>query len=413
MKRNNRGMWFIVPLFIFLTGLLTFESAFAARPFHLGVALGLTGTGAPYSREAVEGIEIAVNEINARGGLLGKHSIRLFIRDTRTQPARARSVVTALIDTDRVKCVIGTYSSATALAIKPVCREKKVLHIATISNSENITKLDPSPYTYSVVPNTYMMAKAVAAGVSKLALKSGWSRYATIASDYAWGRSSQEIQVDLLRKVSPNLKLVATYWPQLGQTRFNSFIVNILAEKPDFLLGSIAGADNAFWMRDCRDYRFFKKVVYPGSLLSVTELIKGARSIRRGLYGRCRAPFFAHPAEPMMNGLVEGFRQKFDRYPSDWAVMAYDGVQVLRQGVEKAGSIEVEPIRKAMQGLAVETCRGKLYFRKIDNQLSCSSYFGRVADDPGYPFPVYHDLLELKAPDNWRPAAEISAARKK
>jgi hypothetical protein len=64
-----------------------------------------------------------------------------------------------------------------------------------------------------------------------------------------------------------------------------------------------------------------------------------------------------------------------------------------------------------MKGLAIDTTRGRLYFREIDNQLSCSAYFGRIADDPNYQFPIYHDLLELKAPDNWRPEEEIVAAR--
>jgi hypothetical protein len=58
------------------------------------------------------------------------------------------------------------------------------------------------------------------------------------------------------------------------------------------------------------------------------------------------------------------------------------------------------------------TTRGRLFFREIDNQLSCSAYFGRIADDPNYPFPIYPNLLELKAPDNWRPEAEILASRK-
>jgi len=55
---------------------------------------------------------------------------------------------------------------------------------------------------------------------------------------------------------------------------------------------------------------------------------------------------------------------------------------------------------------------GEKRMRK-DNQLSCSSYFGQVADDPAYPFPIYRDLLQLKAPDNWRPEEEIVAAREK
>jgi branched-chain amino acid transport system substrate-binding protein len=400
-----------VILAIILSGVAFCNSALAGDAFHLGVALGLSGTGAPYSKEAVEGIEIAVNEINALGGLLGEHRIRLFIRDTQTKPEVAKQVVENLIQNDKVRTIIATYSSATALAIKPICRKNRVLHIATISNSENITKIDPSPYTYSVVPNTYMMSKGVVVGVANLAKKNNWTKYATIASDYAWGRSSQEVQVDLLRQIAPNLELVSTYWPRLGQSRFNSFIVDILARKPDFVLGSIAGTDNAYWMRDARDYRLFKQVEYPGGLVSLTELKSQARSIRRGQYGRTRAPFFAHLDIPMMAKLVDTYKAKFGTYPSDWVVMAYDGVYALKQGVEKAGSIDVEKIKDAMKGMTIDTTRGKLFFRTIDNQLSCSTYFGRVADDPKYPFPIYHDLLELKAPENWRPEAEIKAAK--
>jgi len=411
-SKNYKTIYFILSM-ILLAGFAVSESAVAEEPYRLGVALGLSGTGAPYSQEAVEGIEIAVNEINANGGFLGEHPIKLLIRDTETRPVMAEKVANNLIKKSMVRAIIGTYSSATSLAIKPICKANKVLQIATISNSENITKLDPSPYTYSVVPNTYMLSKTVVVGVAKLAKKNNWTQYATIASDYAWGRSSQEVQVDLFNQVAPELKLLSTYWPRLGQSRFNSFIVDILAQKPDFVLGSIAGSDNAYWMRDARDYRLFKKVAYPGGLISVSELISQAKSIRRGQYGRCRAPFFAHLDVPMMAKLVDTYKAKFDKYPSDWAVMAYDGVYALKQGIEKAGSIDTETVKDAMKGLTIDTTRGRLFFREVDNQLSCSTYFGQVADDPLYPFPVYHDLLVLKAPDNWRPEGEITAARTK
>ncbi len=385
----------------------------AADPYHLGVALGLTGTGAPYSREGVEGIELAVNEINDAGGLLGKHPIKLYIRDTKTDPELAKQVVSELITQEQVRAIIGTYSSAGALAIKPIIRQHKVLHIATISNSEDITKLDPSPYTFSVVPNTYMMSKATILGVTKLATERGWKSYATIASDYAWGRSNQEIQVELMKRVAPQIRLVDTYWPKLGQSRFSSFAVAVLAKKPDFLIGTIAGEDNLLWMRDAREYRLFEQTTYAGSLISVSELINDAQKLRRGLYARTRAPFFAHLDVPMMAKFVEAYRSKFGRYPTDWAVMSYDGVYALKQGVEKAGSIDTERVKDAMKGLSIETARGRLTFREIDNQLSCSAYFGRVADDPRYKFPIYVDLVELKAPDIWRPETEIRAARQR
>jgi len=415
MKINNRKAIFVTftVFMILVQGFAISQSTAAAESYHLGVALGLSGTGGPYCREAVEGLELAVNDINSQGGLLGRHFIKLFIRDTQTRPDFAEKVVKNLIQKDRVGAVIGTYSSACALAIKPILKNHRVLHIAPISNSENITKVDFSPYTYSVVPNTYMMSKTVVMGIANLAKERGWTKYVTIASDYAWGRSSQEIQVDLFRQIAPQITLMAAYWPRLGQTRFNSFIVDIMARKPDFVLASIAGADNIYWMRDGRDYRLFKSVANPGGLVSLHELINQANSIRRGLYGRCRAPFFAHIDNPRMAEFVKSYRVKFDRYPSDWAVLLYDAVHILRQGIEKANSTNIENVKDAMQGMTVQTTRGKFYFRKIDNQLSCSAYFGRVADDPGYKFPIYHDLQEFKGPDIWRPEEEIMAARVK
>jgi branched-chain amino acid transport system substrate-binding protein len=146
-------------------------------------------------------------------------------------------------------------------------------------------------------------------------------------------------------------------------------------------------------------------------VIDVWVLINKAQTQPRGMIGLCRAPFFAHLDVPMMVDLVSAFRAKYDRYPSDWAAMEYDAVYALKQGIDKAGSIDSEVVKDAMKGMTIETTRGRLYFRGIDNQLSCSSYLGRVADDPAYPFPIYQSLIEIKGPESWRPEAEIAAAR--
>lgn len=390
---------------------VTAQQSRAAEPYNLGVALAITGTGALYCKDGVDAIKLAVDEINAKGGFLGKHPIKLFIRDTHTKPDAAVRATRDLITRDKVRTVLGTYSSATAVAIKPVCQEYKVLHIPAISNSEGITLTNFSPYTYQVVPNTYMQAKAVVLGVAALAKKKGWKKFVTIASDYEWGRSTQQNTVALLKQQAPEIKLVKEFWPPLGETQFTSYITAIMAQKPDFVIGSIASKDNVAWMKQAKAYGFFKKVPYPGSLISVIELILQAKTLDRGLVGLCRAPFFAHLDIPMMANFVTAFKKKYNRYPSDWAVMEYDAVYVLKQGIEKAKSIDTEKVKAALKGATVATTRGQLYFRKIDNQLSCSSYLGVVADDPKYPFPIYHDVVEVKGPDSWRPEKEIIAAR--
>lgn len=401
----------IVCSFLLIGGLATIDSSLAAEPYHLGVNLAITGTGALYCKDAVDAIKLAVGEINAQGGFLGKHPIKLFTRDTHTKPDVAVREAKDLILRDKVRCVLGTYSSACAVAIKPVCQEYKVLHIPAVSNSENITKVNFSPYTYQVVPNSYMQAKAVVLGVAELAKKKGWKNYVTIASDYEWGRSTQQNTVKLLKQFAPEVKLKKEFWPRLGETQYTSYITAIMAQKPDFVIGSVASKDNVAWMKQAKAYGFFEKIPYPGSLISISELIIQAKTLTRGLVGLCRAPFFAHLDVPMMANFVKNFKAKYNRYPSDWAVMEYDAVYALKQGIEKAGSIDTEKVRIALKGATIDTCRGRLFFRCIDNMLSCSSYIGVVADDPKYPFPIYHDVVEVKGPDSWRPEAEIVAAR--
>ena len=396
-----------------LGGFIHVDRTLAADPYHLGVNLAITGTGALYCKDGVDAIKLAVEEINGKGGFLGKHPIKLFIRDTHTKPDIAVREAKDLILRDKVRTILGTYSSACAAAIKPVAKEYKVLHIPAISNSENITKINFSPYTYQVVPNSYMQAKAVVLGVAELAKKKGWKEYVTIASDYEWGRSTQNNTVELLKQIAPELKLKKEFWPRLGETQFTSYITAIMGQKPDFVIGSIASKDNVAWMKQAKAYGFFDKIPYPGSLISVSELILQAKTLTRGMIGLCRAPFFAHLDVPMMSDFVKNFKAKYNRYPSDWAVMEYDAVYVLKQGIEKAASIESEKVKDALKGATVDTTRGKLFFREIDNQLSCSSYIGVVADDPAYPFPIYHDLVEVKGPDSWRPEAEILEARSK
>lgn len=410
MRRNS--FWVAVLMALFIGGFACANlAAAAAEPYNLGVALGFTGTGTLYSKDQMEGVQLAVEEINAKGGFLGKHPIKVYQRDTQTKPDVGVREVKDLILRDKVKAVINDYSSAVAIAVKPICREYKTLHIPAISNSENITKVDFSPYTFQVVPNTYMQAKAAALAVAKMSKDKNWKEYVALASDYEWGRSTQEEVVKNLKVAAPQLTVKKEFWPRLGETQFASFITGIMALKPDFVYPVLASKDNVTFTEQAKPYGFFDKVPYVGSMQSVTELITEAKTMPRNLVAISRAPFFAHMDIPMMANFVKNYRAKYNKYPSDWAVMGYDAVYVLKQGTEKANSIDTEKVKDAMKGMTVDITRGKLQFRPIDNQLRCSSYVGVVADDAKYPFPILKDLIEVKGIDSERPEAEIIAAR--
>ncbi len=392
--------------------LLTFATGGqSALIVKIGIIEPISGPFAENGQNSVNGAQLAVDEINANGGFLGKHPVKIFQRDTQTKPDVGVREAKDLILRDKVRAIVNDYSSAVAIAVKPICREYKTLHLPSISNSENITRTDFSPYTFQMVPNTYMQAKAAALAVAKMAKDKNWKEYVTLASDYEWGRATQEETVKNLKAAAPQLVVKKEFWPRLGETQFTSFITSIMALKPDFVYPVLASKDNVTFTEQARPYGFFEKIPYVGSMQSVTELITEAKTIPRGLVAISRAPFFAHMNVPMMTNFVAKYRAKYNKYPSDWAVMGYDAVYALKQGVEKANSIETEKVKDAMKGLTVDLTRGKLQFRPIDNQLRCSSYVGVVGDDANYPFPILKDVIEIKGIDSERPEAEILAAR--
>ena len=396
-----------------------FVSAQSGETYKLGLLLPVTGTGANYADGAIKAVMNATEEINSRGGFLGKHLIEVSFRDTHTKPDVAAREARDVINRENVQTVVGTYSSACAMAIQEIIHEQKILHLAATSNSSKIVNENYTPYTYQFCPNSRMQSGSVVVAVAEMIKKNDWKTYATIGQDYEWGRQTQAGFVEALTKASSVTELKKELWFKLGETQFASYISALMATKPDFVYGAIAGKDNRTFMQQARAQGMFKKIAYPGGLISVTELQQQRKSIPRGLIGLARAPFFAHLDQPLMQKYIEMHRAKHgeDAYPTDWAVMHYDAIYGLEQAVNKAGSIETEAVKAALKGATIDTCRGKATFRDCNNQLNIpAGYVGAVKDSPDYPFPIYDldTMIIVKAEDVWVPTCdEVGALQKK
>jgi branched-chain amino acid transport system substrate-binding protein len=394
-------------------GVLTMVPRFAraaAEPYRIGVLLPTTGTGANYSERPIKGLPLIAAEINKRGGLLGKHPIELHFRDTQTKPDVGAREARSLILNEKVETVIGTWSSAVAMAVQEIIHEHKVLHLAATSNSSKIVNENYTPYTFMFGPNSRMQSGATVVAVTKLIKTKGWKTYVTLGLDYEWGRDAQKVFVESLSKASPETKLVKELWAKLGETDFTSYITAIMALKPDFMFGAIAGKDNETFLQQAKAGGLFNRVAYPGVFLPVTELMQQRLTLPRGIIGLNRCPFFAHMDNPMMQQYVKLYREKFgkDDYPDDFACMYFDSLNGLDQAVKKAGTIQTEAVRKALTGATIDTCRGKLTFRDCNNQLDCPSYVGEVVDTPQYPFPIFDLKTMIVVPGHevWIPTCE-------
>jgi len=114
---------------------------------------------------------------------------------------------------------------------------------------------------------------------------------------------------------------------------------------------------------------------------------------------------------------VKMHRDKFgaDFYPDDWACMNFDSLSGLDQAVDRAKSIDTEALLKVLKGGTYDTCRGKLKFRELTNQLDCPSYVGEVWDSPDYPFPIYNPktMILVEGHDVWRDDETVGKVIKK
>ncbi len=384
--------------------------AASGEVFRIGVALPTTGAGANYSERTIKGLPLIAAQINARGGLLGKHPIELHFRDTQTKPAAGTREARSLILNEKVQAILGTWSSAVAMGIQEIVHENKILHFAATSNSSKIVNENYTPYTFQFGPNSRMQSAATVVAMKTLIAKKGWSKYVTLGADYEWGRDAQSVFVKELAKVAPGVELKKELWFKLGETDFSPYISAVMAFKPDFLFGAIAGKDNETFLQQAKAAGLFKRVAYPGVFLPVTELMQQRRTLPRGIVGLNRCPFFAHLDNPIMQSYIKTFQAEFgaDDWPDDFACMYFDALNGLEQGAKMAGAVTPDAIKDALKGATIDTCRGRLTFRDCNNQLDAPSYVGEVVDSPDYPFPIFDPktLVVVKGHEVWLPTCE-------
>ncbi len=391
-----------------------FVRADAGEPYNLGVLLPSTGAGANWSESAIKAINIAVADINSRGGFLGKHPIKIHYRDTQTKPDVTTREGRSIILDEKVRAIVGTYSSASALALQEITHEAKVLQLASISNSEKIVGENFSPYTYEFGPNTKMMSNAMVSAVAKLAKTKGWKRYMTIGQDYEWGRNIQNGFVNELKTAAPDVELLREMWFKLGESDLGSYISGIMSIKPDFVFPAIAGKDSRTFMEQGQAMGMLQTTSIVGGQITTVELQQQKDTLPRGLVGMSRCAFFAHLDEPVMQSYIKKYRDAEGQYPTDMACMNFDVVYGLEQAINRAGTIETEAAKDALKGATIDTGRGRRTFRECDNQLNVPTYIGEVHDDPEFPFPIYKrdTMIVVEAENVWGTCDEATANRK-
>jgi len=363
------------------------------KPIKIGFPMILSGPGALFGEPALKGAQMFVEEINAKGGVLGR-KLELHPRDTKGNADEAVRVSRELALKENVDFLVGTLTSAEGPAVSVVAKENKIVFIAPIPKTDQLTAADKlHPYVFRVASTTTIEGRSAAEIVAKWPVK----RVATISPDYAYGQDVTKSFVEYLKKIAPQMEIVDQQWPKLGEADYTPFINAQLGKKPDAVFSSLWGGHFVTFAKQAKPLGYFDAIKYNfigvGEAGSPESTKAMGADYPVGIWGNSYDAFYWDTAPPAHRDYTARLSKYLkDEYPSSWAIQGYIGVQALAEAIKKAGATDSDKVSKALLGLTLDTPAGPLTIRAKDHQANRGQLYGKTVKDAKYPFAIMKPL---------------------
>lgn len=373
-------------------------------PIRIGMATTLSGSIALFGEANQNGAQLAVDELNEAGGVLGR-PVELIVRDDQAAPEEGASIARDLIIDDEVSALLGPVSSAVALAITEIANERQIPFIVHTSNTEALTVEEFHPYIASVVPSTGMEARAQGVDLAG----GDYTRWATIAPNYEFGQRQTGTFVETLQAENSATEVVEQQFPELGEADYQPFITSLLSADPEAVYSPLFAGDLITFTQQAANLGFFDQVYF--TALYETDALQelGDTYDLAGVRAYSRCPF--NIDTPEMAAFVESYEGAHGEVPSDWACMAYDAVKLWAEVSEEAGSLEGDAFAETVEGFAFTSLRGETDIRAIDHQAAVPSYIGELQLDEERGFYTYTNIDAVPAEEIWASEEDIETRR--
>jgi branched-chain amino acid transport system substrate-binding protein len=350
-----------------------------------------------------QGIELALEETNANGGVLNK-KVEFIFRDDQGKPGEAVKIAEELMTRDGAVMITGTILSNVGLAISSLAGEKGYVYLASEPLADSIVWASGNKYTFRLRTSTFMQAAMLAEEAAKTDAK----RFATIAPNYAYGKDAVAAFKQNLLKLKPDAEFVAEQWPALFKIDAGAEVQAIERAKPDAIYNVTFGPDLAKFVREGTTRGLFEGRTAYGLLTGEPEYLDplGAEAPE----GWVVTGYPWYDIEDAAGvAFIKKYQKRWNDYPRIGSLVGYMTVQSIVAALDKAGSTETEAIRAAFENLDVDTPVGKITFRGIDHQATMGAYVGRVALKDGKGVMVD---WTYKAGENYLPSdAEVRKLR--
>ena len=407
MKRilNMRTLTFFVSM-VAVSIILHPVGIRAQGPIKVGIIDTYSGPPTTYTYDVRDAFKLAVDEMNAKGGVLGR-KIEFTTRDDKFKVDICLSMAKELIMMEKVDILMGTINSAGTLAVSEYCKAEKIPFIVTFSKSEKITGEKGHRYVFSITENTAMIGKAAAAGLAKRP----YVKYWIAGDDYEYGHALADGVWGNLKKLKPGVELIGQSWWKVGEPELTPYLTAITAAKPDAVIFATGGGSMVNAMKAAKATGFSDKI--PMFIHTATEhstIAPLGLDAPEKVIGTSNYHFY-YPDTPKNKAFAKAFKGAYGREPKVGALYGYLAAQFISKALEKAGKMDREKFIDALSGLKVDSPIGEIEMRAFDHQAMLPMYMGVTKKVPEYPFLIASDIVAIPGKDVMPSIEEIKKAR--
>ncbi|HEU4662305.1 MAG TPA: ABC transporter substrate-binding protein [Pseudolabrys sp.] len=327
----------------------------------------------PYKK----GWELAIEEINAKGGVLGK-KLEVISRDDGANPGTAVRAADELVTREGVSILAGTFLSNVGLAVTNFAGQKKVFFLAAEPLTDKITWEDGNKYTFRLRASTYMQT----AMLMPATLAAHKKRWALVYPNFEYGQAAAAAFKELIKAKQPDVEIVTEQATPLGKIDAGAVAQAIDDAKPDAIFNVLFGGDLAKFVREGNTRGIFKNRTVVSLLSGEPEYLDPLRDeapvgwIVTGYpWNKIKIP--EHVA------FLKAYQDKYHDYPRLGSVVGYVTMKSLAAGIAKAKSTEPDKLVAAFKDLKVDGPFGPFVYRGIDHQATMGCFVGKIALENG------------------------------
>src|SRR5215467_1081869 len=324
-----------------------------------------------------KGWQLAVEEINAAGGINGKKLV-VISKDDGGKPADAQTAANELVSSENVAMLCGTFLSNIGLAVSDFANQKKVFFLAAEPLTDAITWSKGNRYTFRLRPSNFMQAAMLAEAAAELPAK----RWATIAPNYEYGQSAVGVFKKLMSEKRPDIQWVDEQWPPFNKIDAGPVVQALAAANPEAILNVTFGADLVKFVREGSTRGLFKGKTVISFLTGEPEYLDPLKDETPEGWIVTGYPWNAINT-PEHDKFLKAYQAKYNDYPRLGSIVGYETIKAAAAILTKANSTDPEKLIAAAEGLSLGSPFGEITFRKIDHQSTLGAFVGKTAVKDG------------------------------